>query len=68
MKDKILDAYYTLKYSLLNIVDSVRFGAEDLIYSLQNKLNKNDEFKVDVIEEVKPTKRKKKKSSKKKKK
>lgn len=67
MKDKILDLFYTVKYTLLNTVDTVRFSAEDLFYSIKNKFDKPESFEIDEVVEKKPVKKKKKKTSKKKK-
>jgi hypothetical protein len=66
MKDKIVDAYYHLKYSLLNAIDTVKFSLEDLVYQIKDKLISNKEEKFEV-EEEKPAKKKKKKPIKKKK-
>lgn len=67
MKDKVIDLYYTIKYSILNSLDTVKFGAEDLYYSVKSKFEKIDNVIEEDIEEVKPVKKKKKATKKKKK-
>lgn len=66
--DKVLDAYYDIRFKIEDTIDSIKFRVSDIVDGVKGYKDENtDDPAFDFEEPIKPKKKKKAKAKKKKK-
>jgi hypothetical protein len=67
--DKVLDAYYDIRFKIEDTIDSIKFRVSDIVDGVKGCKDENSDANdtFDIEEPVKPKKKKKAKAKKKKK-